>query len=169
MQVAQAAAPNSVWDWVRLVASVVGGFMIGALGGWDTMLEVLVIMVVLDWITGMMEAYQKKELNSSVGAKGIFKKAGYFIAVVAAVELDKILAQAAGTSSGLLAQALAAIAQALPARSIMILFLIGTEGLSLFEHLAALGVPIPRYITDALQKIKQQGDPSPEDAIGGRG
>lgn len=140
-------------DWIKVALAAVGGFIVAALGGWDALLEVLIALVVLDYVTGVMEAYQNKTLNSSVGLRGIFKKAGYFIAVIAAVELDKILVQAAGGSGWL-----DTIAQALPARSVMIMFLVANEGLSLFEHLAALGVPIPRFILDALEKLKETGE-----------
>lgn len=39
------------------------------LGGWDMALEILLIMIVLDYLTGVFKAIYNKKLNSEVGIK----------------------------------------------------------------------------------------------------
>ena len=39
------------------------------LGGWDIALEVLLVMISLDYGTGIMKAIHNRKLNSQVGAK----------------------------------------------------------------------------------------------------
>ena len=43
------------------------------MGAWDTALIVLVTFICLDYATGLLKGYIKKELSSYVGAKGIAK------------------------------------------------------------------------------------------------
>ena len=59
------------------------------LGGLDIALKTLLIMIVLDYITGVCKAIHNKKLNSLIGAKGIVKKVGYLIIVAMSVLLDR--------------------------------------------------------------------------------
>ena len=43
-------------------------------GDWDVSLEILLIVMILDYMTGVIAAFRKKEVNSSVGYKGVKKK-----------------------------------------------------------------------------------------------
>jgi len=56
---------------------VMGSFLTAIvyfLGGWDIALEILLLMIVLDYSTGVLKAIFNKKLNSEIGAKGIIKK-----------------------------------------------------------------------------------------------
>ena len=44
------------------------------IGGWDTPLEILLIIMALDYITGVIAALRNKDVNSAVGYKGLLKK-----------------------------------------------------------------------------------------------
>lgn len=72
------------------IISAVATALVYYLGGWDIALQLLLIVIVLDYITGLCKAVYTKKLNSTVGAKGIIKKIGYLIIVALAVVLDKI-------------------------------------------------------------------------------
>ena len=46
--------------------TAVGGFIVGFLGGIDSLLITLVTLIVVDYITGVVRAIYKKELSSAV-------------------------------------------------------------------------------------------------------
>ena len=53
---------------LALAGAATGGVYL--FGAWDIILQALVAMVVIDYITGVMAAYVEKSLNSEVGMKG---------------------------------------------------------------------------------------------------
>ena len=110
------------------------------LGGWDMALEILLWMIVLDYLTGVFKAIFNKQLNSEVGIKGVIKKVGYLIIVAVAVMLDRII----GDTGAI--------------RNIVIFFFVANEGISLVENWVAMGLPMPQVIIDTLEQIKQKGD-----------
>lgn len=110
------------------------------LGGWDMALEILLVMIVLDYITGVFKAIFNKKLNSEVGIKGVIKKVGYLIIVAVSVMLDRII----GDTGAI--------------RNVVIFFFVANEGISLVENWVAMGLPMPQIIVDTLEQIKQKGD-----------
>ncbi|ALQ69372.1 phage holin family protein [Bacillus thuringiensis] len=117
------------------------------LGGWDTTLKVLVIMVAIDYLTGVLAAGFNGELKSKVGFKGIVKKVMLFLLVAAATQADAII----GTNNAI--------------REETIFFFISNELLSLLENAGEMGIPLPQALTNAVEilggKQKQeikQGD-----------
>ena len=110
------------------------------LGGWDMALEILLWMIVLDYLTGVFKDIFNKKLNSEVGIKGVIKKVGYLIIVAVAVMLDRII----GDTGAI--------------RNIVIFFFVANEGISLVENWVAMGLPMPQVIIDTLEQIKQKGD-----------
>ena len=106
------------------------------LGGWDIALQTLLVVIVLDYITGVFKAIYNKELNSEVGLKGIVKKVGYLIIVALAVILDRIFGDTGAV------------------RTLVIYFFVANEGLSILENWGGMGMPIPKVIFDKLEKLK---------------
>ena len=100
------------------------------LGGWDMAIQVLVVMMILDYITGILKAIFNKEINSYVGVKGIIKK----------VMLDRIMGDTGAV------------------RNVVIYFFVANEGISIVENWVAMGLPMPQVIIDTLEQIKQKGD-----------
>jgi len=107
------------------------------LGGWDIALQVLVILVVIDYITGLIAAWYECCLNSNTGLWGISKKIFLFVPIVIAYWLDILLEQEI-------------------LRNMAIFFYISNEGLSILENLARLGVKIPDFLRKALDLINKQ-------------
>lgn len=108
------------------------------LGGWDLAIQTLLILMVLDYVTGICKAIINKELNSTIGAKGIVKKVGYLIIVALGVLLDGITGE-----TGVI-------------RSIVIYFFVANEGISIVENWGAMGLPLPKKITEVLEKLKNE-------------
>lgn len=58
------------------------------LGGIDPPLMAMAVLMVIDFFTGVAASIKRKETQSSVGSKGIFKKVGVLAGVVIASVLD---------------------------------------------------------------------------------
>ena len=119
-----------------LVAVLATGFTLH-FGAWDTLLGILVLFIILDYITGLVRGYINKELSSDVGLKGIARKAVIFVVLIVAVALDRLLSNGTWIF-----------------RSLICYFYIANEGLSLLENCGSLGLPIPQKILDALVQLK---------------
>ena len=108
------------------------------LGGLDIALKTLLILIVLDYLTGLCKAIVNKQLNSTVGIKGIIKKIGYLIIVALAVVLDRIT----GDTGAI--------------RTLVIYFFVANEGISIVENWGSIGLPLPKKITEVLEKLKNE-------------
>ena len=105
-------------------------------GRQDEWLLALVIIVAIDYLTGISKAYILGKLNSRVGLKGVLKKVMYFAVVAVASIIDDLL-----NAQG--AVRLAAIG-----------LLIGNESLSILENCTEAGIPVPKVLVRALDKLK---------------
>ena len=119
-----------------LAGAATGGVYL--FGAWDLILKALIAMVVIDYITGVMAAYVEKSLSSEVGMKGIIRKVCIFLMVAVANILD--------ISTGLDEPYL---------RTAVIWFFIANEGLSALENMGRLGVPLPDFLKQSLQKLNR--------------
>ena len=125
---------------VNIITSTLTTALVYYLGGWDIALQLLLFIVVLDYVTGICKAIYNKNLNSEVGLKGIIKKLGYFIVVAIAVILDKVTG---GTGA---------------IRTLTIYFFVANEGISILENWGAMGLPLPNQLTELLQQIKNDNN-----------
>lgn len=130
---------DNVIEWLRWAGPVACGLIVGFLGGWDVALQVLIIFVVLDYITGVTAAYYEKELDSNIGFWGITKKIFLFVPVAVGYWLDI----SAGTEVF---------------RSLAIFFYMANEGLSILENLGRIGIPIPSQLKAALEALRKESE-----------
>lgn len=106
-------------------------------GGWDMALQTLLLLMVLDYITGLICAGKDKTLSSSTGFRGLGKKIIILIVVGVGVSVDNIT----GTN-GLV-------------RSLVIFFYASMEGISILENAARAGVAVPDKLKDMLIQLKE--------------
>ena len=106
-------------------------------GEWDIALSSLLIAIVLDYISGIIKAFNTKQLSSKIGLKGILKKVGILCIVALSVVLDRL----SGDTGAM--------------RSLVIYYFVANEGLSILENLAEAGLPIPEFIKKALKALKK--------------
>jgi len=111
------------------------------LGGWDSALNVLVVLMVIDYITGLLGAYKLKKVSSEVMFWGGIRK----ITILAVVALAVLFDQMLGNKEPLL-------------RTLAIYFYAAREGLSVTENLGILGVPLPPGIKRALEQLQEKGE-----------
>lgn len=141
-----------------------GGFSIFAYlaGGFDNLILSLAIMMAVDFLTGIMvgakNGYEQSRrfnltgvteavkvgVSSKKAFQGLMKKTAMLLAVIVAVRIDMIM----GSERGFL-------------RDAMIMFFIGTEGISFIENLGKLGVTLPKQFTETFAQLTQKGNVAP--------
>ena len=62
-----------IWAKIQVAITAIGGWIGWFLGGVDGMLIALIVLMALDYISGVMCAIEDKKLSSAVGFKGICK------------------------------------------------------------------------------------------------
>ena len=107
-------------------------------GGIDVALTCLLIAIIIDYISGLIKAFNTKQLSSKIGIKGILKKVGILCIVALSVLVDRITGETGAI------------------RTLVIYYFAANEGLSILENLAAAGVPIPQSLKKALKAIKKE-------------
>lgn len=126
---------------INFVTGTLATTLVYFLGGWDIALQTLILVMILDYITGVIKAIKKKEINSKTGFWGIIKKFGYLIIVVLAVVMDKIV----GDTGAI--------------RTMVIYFFVANDGISILENWGGMGLPLPKKIFDILEQLKNENDP----------
>lgn len=111
----------------------------------------LLILMALDMGGGLTNAFLNHALDSGVAYKGIAKKLGILAIIVAA----NVLAPYLGPLSSV------------PVAMVATTFYIFEESISILENAAAIGIPIPKWLTDALAKLAQDNPPADPTAPAG--
>ena len=130
-----------IWAKIQMAAAAVGGWLGYFLGGADGLLIALIMLAVLDYVTGVMCAVSDKKLSSEVGFRGIFKKMLIFMLVGVGHVVDT---HVVGTGSTL--------------RSAVICFYLSNEGVSMLENAAHLGLPVPDKLKSILSQLHNRSD-----------
>ena len=124
-------------DAVNGSVAITGTVVTFLFGGWDIALNSLIVLMAVDYATGLMKGYIKKDLSSATSAKGLFKKIIIMLILIMAVALDRMI----GTGEHMF-------------RTLVCFFYISNECLSIIENATELGVPVPQQIQDALEQLK---------------
>lgn len=123
--------------WIKGAIAALGGAAAYLWGPWDALINALIALVALDYVTGVICAAANKRLSSEIGFKGLIKKAVIFALVALAGVADKVIP---------------ATNQAI--RAAVILFYIANEAISILENAAELGLPVPEKLKAVLIKTK---------------
>lgn len=124
--------------FISIIVSEVATIFIYLFGGVDVALMCLIIAIILDYISGIIKAFNTKQLSSKIGFKGILKKLGILVLVMLSVLIDRV-----GGNTGAI-------------RTLVIYYFVANEGLSILENLGEAGIPIPNAIKKALKVLKDQ-------------
>ena len=139
-------------EMICTVAGFVGGAIAAALGGWDLLAKALLCFMGFDYLSGWLVAavFHKSPKTatgayaSSVGLKGLIRKAMMFGVVGMGVLLDGVL------GFEYLRNAIAAA------------FLVN-EGLSIVENMGLMGIKMPKPVIAALDVLADKADAEPPD------
>ncbi|WP_019416114.1 holin family protein [Paenisporosarcina sp. TG20] len=121
---------------ILFVLSITGSWFLFLIGGWQMLLTVLIVFMVIDIITGLIKAAIEKKLSSKQGYKGFLKKAAMMLVIILANWIDMLT-----------------VSDIPVFKTTAIYFYIGMEGLSILENLHSIGVPIPKIISKFIDKI----------------
>lgn len=123
-----------------------GGFAVGGAwlaqlyGGCDAVLAVLLVLLAVDYASGVMRAAYNCELSSSAGFRGLLRKGGILLVVLVAARLDAVMGEGHAV------------------RSMTCMFYVANEGLSILENVGKLGVPLPEALRKVLAQLRNQND-----------
>lgn len=114
---------------------------------------VLIFAMGTDYITGMVRAYISGVLSSRTGIKGIIKKLCYMFAVICGIIIDYILIFAAdkvGAPAGNMCFF----------GTLITVWLILNEVVSILENLSGIGVPLPKFLKSVAERLKGNAEQS---------
>lgn len=127
------------------------GAVVSFVTGLPPIIWVLVAVMSLDYITGLMCGAMGKSpktenggLSSKTAFQGLLKKVLILIIVGLAALVDNAITVSAGIQ-------MAAVTGA------CCMWFVASEGLSILENAAAMGVPIPKVLMKALETMRKQG------------
>ena len=123
---------------INYISSTILTTIVYYLGGLDMALKTLLILMVLDYITGICKSIINKKVNSVIGLKGIIKKVGYLIIVALSFLLDGMV----GDTGAI--------------RNLVVYFFVANEGISILENWGAMGLPLPSKILEVLEQLKKE-------------
>ena len=124
------------------VSAAVGYF----LGGWDNMLQLLIIIIAVDYITGLLVAGVFKNSNKTknggiktiIGFKGLVRKACIILLVMLVTRLEYTLGDTTFC------------------RNTVIIFFVVNESLSILENMGLMGVKYPEWLRTALEVLLEK-------------
>ena len=108
---------------------------------------ILCIVMVVDYVTGMVSAWKTKALSSKRGAFGIVKKLCYLLLVGVGIGVDWLIysgLQLMGVSIGI----------SMFFGVLVTIWLIINELISILENLKKIGVPLPTFLTAIVKRLK---------------
>lgn len=131
--------PARIETAIGLTTGGIGVVMNYLFGEWNNALELLVIAMVMDYVTGVIAAYINPDmlLNSKRGFAGILKKLMILMLVSFAHFMDSALGQSVVCVA-------------------VTWFFIGNEGLSVIENAAKAGLPVPEKLKDTLEQLAHE-------------
>ena len=114
-------------------------------------LTILIVVMIIDYATGMTSAWKSGELESKTGLIGILKKVSYLVLVAVGGVVDYLICSGLATAGfdfgvtyccGL----------------IVCVWLIINELISILENLSELGTPIPKFLVNIVHRLKDSVD-----------
>lgn len=128
------------WEVFYKIGATGTGAVVGYLfGGWSVMLQILLALVILDYLSGLLASGVEGKLSSKIGFKGIAKKLMIFCLVAVGHLVDK------------------AIGDGSMVQNALIFFYMGNELLSIVENAGRAGVNVPEQLKNAVQVLQGKG------------
>jgi len=130
---------------IKILSGSVGAAVGYTVGGWTLLIQVLLVFVIADWITGWVAAWMNGELRSRIGHEGIIRKVTIFILVAIANLIDGILGEGHYI------------------RDAVIFFYLATELLSIIENVGRMGIPMPEVLRSAVKIFQSKSGENSEE------
>lgn len=137
---------------VTELLAAVGGAIVSFFMNMPPLVWILIAVMTIDFITGLicgaMGKSQKTEngyISSTTAFVGLMKKALILLVVLLAALLDK----AVSTGAGITFEAV---------MGATCLWFIASEGFSILENVARMGIPVPKILLKMLEIMKEKGN-----------
>ncbi len=111
-------------------------------------LVLLVVVMSLDYLSGLAKAWFTRTLSSKVGVRGFVKKLCYMLSVGVAVVVDFVLQLAAEETN-------LDLTGCYFCATLVMVWLVLNECISIMENAAAIGVPVPEFLLRLIKRLKQ--------------
>lgn len=128
-----------ILDYIKLAVVQIGAIIGAFIGNITGMIWALLIFSIIDYITGVTAAILEHKLSSEIGFRGITRKVLLFMIVGVANVLDVYVIGSGGVC-----------------RSMVLVFYIANEGLSIIENVARCGVPVPEKLKIILKQLEEE-------------
>ena len=143
-------------DNLYKIAAAAAGAVISFFTGIPVIMWVLIAMMTLDYVTGLMTGMmgvssktEGGELSSRAAFDGLMRKIMIFLVVILSVLVDLAVQYGAGVTFNAVTGATC-------------LWFIASEGVSVLENAAELGVPIPGILRKALELLQDSSGDAEE-------
>lgn len=123
---------------VKTISTALGSLMGYMFGGWNMFMNLLLWLVVLDWLTGWGAAWINGELKSRKGYHGIARKVAIFALVAVSHFIDIILGGQQYFQNA------------------VVFFYLANELLSIIENVGRMGVPVPKILRKAIEVFNEK-------------
>lgn len=130
----------NMWDIIRWIGAALAAVATYIFGGADKWLLGLLVVMALDYISGVIAAVIEHKLSSKKGFIGILKKLLILCIVAVAHIVDT-----ATSAGGVL-------------RALTIGFLLANECISVLENAGRCGIPLPQKLLTVLEQLRDSGN-----------
>ena len=105
----------------------------------NALIQVFILLVLFDVFTGISKGLAGKQGNSTKGLLGIVKHLLVVLLVIAAYPYMRIMGMSLTANA-------------------FVIFYIAVYGISVTENLGQLGLPLPKFVIDRLEKLRESAD-----------
>jgi len=130
---------GDVENVLKIICGFVGALASFLWGGWSMPIQVLLVLIVIDYIMAVLVAAYLGELNSKIGFRGIFKKVMMLLLVAVGHLVDVIL-----------------IGDKHFVRDAVTFFYIANELISILETVSRTNLPIPGILKKAVKTLSDK-------------
>ena len=116
-------------------------------GSFDILIQGAFMFIVLDFTTGLVKAWHNGEVSSNKSRKGLLKKTMFLSMILIGHWLDKISLIPDNSMSF---------------RTLVLVFIIANEGISILENISEMGVPIPGFLKKVFERLDKREEDEPE-------
>ena len=110
-------------------------------GSFDILIQGAFMFIVLDFTTGLVKAWHNGEVSSNKSRKGLLKKTMFLSMILIGHWLDKISLIPDNSMSF---------------RTLVLVFIIANEGISILENISEMGVPVPGFLKKVFERLDKK-------------
>ena len=142
-------------NFAEIIITLMGGWILAEFKAIVPAVIILAILMVLDYVSGMVSAWKDGALNSEKGVKGIAKKLGYLLIICCGMCFDFIItysAQHIGIE----------VSNNLLFGLIVTIWYCMNELISIIENVGEFS-PVPEWLAKRIESVKTQIDKKEDD------